>query len=82
MSGQETTAVHEEIRAAIDAMRGRVRRLMVAVCVLAMIIALNTAVMYGTLENYFAGDAMFRGAVAIGSALIGFFFGWFARGRK
>jgi len=48
--------------------------------VLAVLLAASAV--YGSLADYFSGDALFYGATSIGAALLGFAFGWFARGGK
>jgi hypothetical protein len=60
----------------------RVQRLTVAVVVLILAVLLNTAAIYGDLVNYFGRDRLLQGGVAIGAVMLGFLFGWFARGRK
>jgi hypothetical protein len=60
----------------------RVRRLTVAVVVLVLAVLLNTAAIYGDLVNYFGRDRMLQGGAAMGAAVLGFLFGWFARGRR
>lgn len=65
----------------IEALQRRIDRLTVAVVLMALITLLSTAVVFGQLVNWFAGDALLQGGVSIGGALVGFGFGWFA-GRR
>lgn len=66
---------------AFDAMRRRLDRLTVAVVLMALVTLLSTAIVFGQLVNWFAGDAMLQGGMGLGGAVLGFAFGWFA-GRR
>jgi len=48
---------------------------------LVLVVAINAAAVYGSLVNYFAGDAAFFGGTTLGAALLGFICGWIARRR-
>ncbi|MGQ9605524.1 MAG: hypothetical protein ACUVTW_04935 [Thermogutta sp.] len=54
------------------------RRLTVAVAFLALGVFLLTAAVYGSLVNYFSGDALLFGGASIGAAILGFALGFFA----
>lgn len=71
----------EELNAAIQSIRARLRALFVAVLTMALALMLAAGAMFGSLVNYFAGDAMMFGGVSVVAALLGFVFGWFARGK-
>ncbi|HPP54581.1 MAG TPA: hypothetical protein PK777_16630 [Thermoguttaceae bacterium] len=68
-------------KASLEDLQRRVDRLTVAVVLMALITLLSTAVVFGQLVNWFAGQAMLVGGVTLGCALAGFAFGWFA-GRR
>ncbi len=71
----------EELYVAIQSIRTRLRALFVAVVVMALALILAAGAMFGSLVNYFAGDAMMFGGVSVLAALLGFAFGWIARGK-
>ncbi len=71
----------EELRDVLQMVQLRLRRLTVAVILLALVSALTTAAVFGELVNYFGGDAMMYGGLSVGAALLGFGCGWMA-GRK
>ncbi len=71
----------EELLASLRFVRNRLRALTVAVLIMALALILAAGAMFGSLVNYFAGDAMMFGGVSVLAALLGFVFGWFA-GRK
>jgi hypothetical protein len=78
MSPSETE-VEDDLRTMIGAIHRRVRALTVAVLLMALLLALCAAAVYGSLINYFDGDAAMFGATSVGAALVGFVLGWFAR---
>jgi hypothetical protein len=55
---------------------GRLRVLTVVVAVLALAVFLLMAVQYGSLVNYWGGDALFFGGTSAGAALVGFGLGF------
>ena len=61
--------------------RRRLGMLSVTVCVLILAVLLEASAVYGSLINYFAGDAQLYVAATIGAAAIGFILGWIARSR-
>jgi len=63
----------------LESVRRRLRALSVAVILMALVLALTVAAVFGQLVNYFAGDPLLIGSVSIGAALLGFFVGWIAR---
>lgn len=69
----------EDLQAAIESIRTRLRVLTIAVLVMALALMLSAAATFGSLVNYFAGDAMFFGGVSAGAAALGFAFGWMGR---
>ncbi len=71
----------EELHGAIQSIQARLRALFVAVMVMALALILAAGAMFGSLVNYFAGDALMFGGVSVLAALLGFAFGWFARRR-
>ncbi|MDZ7618749.1 MAG: hypothetical protein U1E05_17225 [Patescibacteria group bacterium] len=69
----------EELNGAVRVILKRLRVLAVAVLIMALALLLTTAAVFGSLVNYFAGDALMFGGVTVAAALLGFVFGWFAR---
>ena len=65
----------------LGSLERRVRRLTVAVVLMALGLFLLTAAVLGELVNYGFSDMPFFAAVGVGAALVGFAFGWFA-GRR
>ena len=65
----------------IEGLQRRIDRLTVAVIMLALITLVSTAVVFGQLVNWFAGQALLQGGVSLGGTLLGFGVGWFA-GRR
>ncbi|GAB4139098.1 hypothetical protein [Thermopirellula anaerolimosa] len=61
-----------------EQVRRALRRLTVAVTFLALGVFLLAAAVYGSLVNYFSGDALLFGGASIGAAILGFVFGLFA----
>jgi hypothetical protein len=56
----------------------RLRVLSTAVALLALAVFLLMAVQYGSLVNYWGGDALFFGGTSTGAALVGFGLGFLA----
>jgi len=50
----------------------------VAVILLILFFAMQCVAFYGSLVNFWNGDAWFYGGTSIGAALLGFGFGWYA----
>ena len=71
----------DRLEKALTAMRRQIRRLTVAVVLMMLALVLLAAGVYGSLINYFDGDAMLFGGATIAAAFVGFLFGWFTRGR-
>ncbi len=67
--------------ALLEALQRRIDRLTVAVILMALITLVSTAVVFGQLVNWFAGQALLQGGVSLGGTLLGFGVGWFA-GRR
>ena len=72
----------EEIRPMLRTVQRRLRKLTVAVVLMTLALALLAATVYGSLVNWFDGQATLYGGTLIGAALLGFAFGWFARSRR
>ena len=60
---------------------GRLRFHGILLFLLVLVVAVNAAAVYGSLVNYFAGDAAFFGGTTLGAAILGFVVGWIARRR-
>ncbi|NQT11436.1 MAG: hypothetical protein HQ582_01720 [Planctomycetes bacterium] len=71
----------DEIHDLLSALHRRVHKLTVAVMFMAMAVLLLMGAQYGSLVNYYDGDATLFGATSIGAALLGFACGRFARKR-
>ncbi|MHB1038431.1 MAG: hypothetical protein ACYC35_28790 [Pirellulales bacterium] len=63
----------------ISAIQRRLRRLTVAVFLMALALLLCAAAIFGQLVNYFASDPLLYGGATAGAAVTGFVFGWLAR---
>jgi hypothetical protein len=70
-----------ETREILRALEKRIRRLTVAVILMALGLFLLAAAVLGELVNYGFRDVPFFAGVGVGAALLGFAFGWFA-GRR
>jgi len=57
----------------------RLRGLTIAVVLMALMLMVTAALVFGNLINYFAGDLLLVGGSCSGAALLGFGLGWFAR---
>ena len=71
----------DEIHEILAALDRRVRRLTLVAALMALALLLLAASVFGSLVNYFGGDAMLFGGASVGAALLGFAAGWFARQR-
>ena len=76
------SAQQHDLDRSLRSVRRRLRQLTVAVVVMALALFLTCAAVFGRLVNYFGGDEALFGGVGIGAAILGFLFGWFARGRR
>ncbi len=74
---QERDELVEDLRS----VQRRLGCLTVAVMVMTLFWMITVAAVFGSLANYFDGDATFFGGSCIGAALLGFGFGWVARRR-
>lgn len=72
---------HDQYSKQLQQVQRRLRTLTVAMLVLALFFAMQSMALYGSLVNYWNGDAFFYGGTSIGAALLGFGFGWFAHRR-
>ena len=70
---------HEELREILLSLRRRVRWLTGAVALMALAMLLLAAYVLGDLISWYAFDPLLYGGVSVGSALLGFAFGWFVR---
>jgi len=73
--------VPENLQQALEPLQQQIRRLTVRVTILTMILTLTVISVFGSLVNYFDGDASLFGSATVGAALMGFAFGWLARRR-
>ena len=71
----ENAAVHE-IRELARSMQRRLQSLAIAVIILAMVVTMLAAAVLGEMVNYFAGDTILFGAMALLGLVIGFPAGW------
>jgi hypothetical protein len=72
----------EDPQSVLQSVRRRLRQLTVAVVLMTLALFLMCAAVFGNLVNWFGRDpALFGGSLA-GAAILGFLFGWFARGRR
>jgi len=71
----------DDPQAMFTAIQRRLRRLTVAVTLMALVWAITCATVFGNLVNYFGRDPLMIGSALIGAALLGFGFGWVARRR-
>jgi len=73
---------HEELRHSLEAIRSRLTVLTAAVILLALAFLLVAAAVYGSLVNYFAGEAAIYAAASLGIAVLSFGCGWCAGRRR
>jgi len=71
-----------QIEELLTRVAARLRALTTVVALMALAVLLLMAVQYGSLVNYWAGDALFYGATSTGAALLGFGLGWLAGRRR
>jgi hypothetical protein len=71
----------EELLKLLRSCDKRIGRLTVAVVLMALAVFLLFWANFGFLANYFGGDPLLFGGVAVAAALLGFGSGWFA-GRR
>ena len=71
----------EDLQRALKPMQQQIRRLTVTVMILTMVLTLTAISVFGSLVNYFDGDASLFGSATVGAAFMGFAFGWMARRR-
>jgi hypothetical protein len=67
---------------ALESVQRRLRQLTVAVVAMTLALFLTCAMVFGDRVSYFAGQASLYGGSLAGAAILGFLFGWFARGRR
>jgi len=71
----------QDLQHALHPLRRQIARLTVIVLILAMVLAVTAMSVFGSLVNYFDGDALLFGSATVGAAFLGFGFGWAARRR-
>jgi hypothetical protein len=65
----------------LEALQRRLSWLTSVVAAMVLVLILSTSAVYGSLVNYFDGDAALFGGTTVGAAALGFGIGWFA-GRR
>ena len=65
----------ESQRPLLESIHRRVQALTVAVVLMAMALFLYTAAVFGEIVDYHGGEALLLGGTAVGTAVLGFFFG-------
>jgi hypothetical protein len=78
MSGADANDL-EALRESVEGLAKRVRRLTVAVVMMVLALFLLAAVIFGDMITYYALDPAIFGGATVGAAVLGFFFGLFAR---
>jgi len=77
------TQQQDEVRVALRSMRRRIGALTLAVIVMALMLALTAAAVFGYLVEFHGGEAALIGGGLVGGALLGFVAGltagWIAR---
>lgn len=68
----------EELSEMLERLLRRVRALSVAVVLMALALFVLTAAIFGYLVEWHAFEPLLFGGAAVGCALLGFAFGWFA----
>ena len=72
----------EDPQSVLQSVQRRLRQLTVAVVLMTLALFLTCAMVFGERVSYFAGQASLYGGSLAGTAVLGFLFGWFARGRR
>ena len=72
----------DELPKMLRSVRRWLRVVTVAVILLMLLLVMMFSLQFGSLVNWFAGEAMLQGGVTVGAALLGFAFGWVARRRS
>jgi hypothetical protein len=72
----------EDPQSVLQSVRRRLRQLTVAVVLMTLALFLTCAVVFGQVVNYFGFDRALYGGTLAGATILGFLFGWFARGRR
>jgi membrane associated rhomboid family serine protease len=68
----------QDLAKSLQSVRWWLRGLTVAVLLMTLALLLTVAAVFGSLVNYFDGDASLFGGVAVGAAVLGFGFGLLA----
>ena len=71
----------DDLRNQLQSVRSRLRGLTVAVMVMALMLTITVAAVFGSLVNWFAYDGLLYGGATACAALLGFAVGWIARRR-
>ena len=74
-------SLSEDLQHALQPIRRQIARLTVTVMILTMVLTITAMSVFGSLVNYFDGDASLFGSATLGAAFLGFGFGWAARRR-
>ena len=72
----------DDLNSVLQSVRRRLRQLTVMVVFMILAWLLTCSSVFGSLVQYFGGDAALFGGSAIGAGVLGFLFGWFARGWR
>ena len=78
----QDSAQQPDLDRRLRSVQARLRQLTVAMAVMALAVFLTFAAVFGRLVHNFGGDEALYGGASIGAAVLGFLFGWFARGRR
>lgn len=78
---QNEQNLSNDLQQALKPMQRQIRRLTVTVMILTMVLTMTVMSIFGSLVNYFDGDASLFGSATVGAAFLGFAFGWMARRR-
>ena len=69
----------ENLQETLQILAKRVRRLTMAVIIMALALFVLTGIVLVYLVDFHAEDPLLYGGASIGTALVGFLLGWFAR---
>ena len=69
----------DELRDQLQSVGSRLRGLTLAVIVMALMLTITVAAVFGSLVNWFAYDGLLYGGATACAALLGFAAGWLAR---
>lgn len=78
MDGQRDAEALETLARELKTVRAGLRRVLISIAVLTMMVILLAVSVFGSLMNYFAGDALLFGSATAAAGVIGFICGWVA----